>query len=129
MNVDQEPEPRDERDGELDGLRIRQHAALRRAAYRSRSHAIVAMLVCLVAVLQSAILLIQQLVHVGFDWHIPVYGCVAIAGAYGTWFFFHRAVALHRETKQSHLPAPTANPDFSTLSDGSQRWKNLEDLH
>jgi hypothetical protein len=59
---------------------------------------------------------------------VPVYGGFVIAGAYGAIFFMRRAIVLHREATQSYLKDPTTTPDFSTLSDGSQRWKNLEDL-
>jgi hypothetical protein len=123
-----EPDPIDNRDDELDGLRIRQLASLRRAAYRSRSHAIVAMLVCAVAMVQAAIFLVQHLMHIGFNWRALLYACILIAGAFGSIFFMSRAIALHREATQTHTPAPTTPPDFSSLSDGSQRWKNLEDL-
>ena len=54
---DSEPEAEgvlDYRRPDLDGLRIRQFAAMKRAAYRSRSHAIVAMLLCAVAAVHSA---------------------------------------------------------------------------
>jgi hypothetical protein len=39
-----------------------------------------------------------------------------------------RAIALHREATKSRVDTPMTPPDFSTLSDGSQRWKNLEEL-
>jgi len=125
---DEQAPERDDRADELDGLRIRQLAALRRAAYRSRSHAVVAVVVCTVAVVQSAILLIQHLRQIGLGPRVPIYCAFCLAGGYGTVFFAKRAIALHREATQSHLGAPTAAPDFSSLSDGSQRWKNLEEL-
>ena len=127
-NAESEPPPGDDRSAELDGLRIRQLATLRRAAYRSRSHAIIALLVCAVAVVHTSILLAQHLRYFGWGWRPPVYIAVILAAMYGVTFFWRRAVALHREAKQSHLETPTTPPDFSTLSDGSQRWKNLEDL-
>src|SRR6266513_1165130 len=118
----------DDRASELDGLRIRQLATLRRAAYRSRSHAIVAMLVCAAAVVQAGFLLVQHLIRIGFDARLLLYAAFILAGAYGGIFFWRRAVALHREATQSHQDNPTTPPDFSTLSDGSQRWKNLEEI-
>jgi hypothetical protein len=120
--------PHDDRSAELDGIRIRQLATLRRAAYRSRSHAIVAALVCAFAVIQAGYLLVQQLLHTGYSARILLYTGFIIAGAYCAMFFTRRAVALHREATQSHLTDPTTPPDFSTLSDGSQRWKNLEEI-
>ncbi len=124
-----QPDPIDDRAAELDGLRIRQLATLRGAAYRSRSHAVIAMLVCAVAMVQAGIFLAQQLMHVGFGWRVLVYAGIVVAGGFGTRFFMRRAIALHREATQTQLPAPTTPPDFSTLGDGSQRWKNLEELH
>lgn len=41
-------------------------------------------------------------------------------------YFGTRALAAHREIRQSHLQEPQTPPDFSTLSDGSQHSANLE---
>ena len=125
---DSDTQQETDRSAELDGLRIRQLATLRRAAYRSRSHAIVAMLVCAAAVVQAGFLLVQHLIRIGLDARLLLYGAFILAGAYGAFFFYRRAVALHREATESHLENPTTPPDFSTLSDGSQRWKNLEEI-
>jgi hypothetical protein len=116
-------------DPELDGLRIRQLSTMRRAAYRSRSHAVVAMLVCVVAVVQAAIDLIGDVRHAAIGWRIPVYLAFIVAGTVGAIFFARRASALHREAKATRLQPPATPPDFSTLGDGSQRWPNLEDIH
>jgi hypothetical protein len=42
--------------------------------------------------------------------------------------FVARIVELNHELQQSALSEPEAPPDFSTLSDGSQQWKNLEQM-
>ena len=128
--INDEPPPPTETDrsAELDGRRIRQLATMRRAAYRARSHAIIALLVCAVAVVHTSILLIQQLRYFGWGWRPPIYIAVIAAAIYGVIFFRRRAITLHSEAKQSYLTNPTAPPDFSTLGDGSQRWKSLEDL-
>jgi hypothetical protein len=130
MSEPEEPpqESADDRADELDGMRIRQLATLRRAAYRSRSHTVIAMLVCAVAVVQSMTLLVRHLVNYGVGPWVPAYAIFAIASIYGAIFFMRRAVALNRELHQVQIDRPTTPPDFSTLSDGSQRWKNLEDL-
>jgi hypothetical protein len=118
----------DDRSAELDGMRIQQLATLRRSAYRSRSYAVIAMLVCIIAMAQAALLLIQYLMRIGWGWQPILYAMFVVAGAWGGWFFMRRAMALHREAKQSYLEFPTTPPDFSTLGDGSQRWKNLEEI-
>ena len=43
-------------------------------------------------------------------------------------FFIHRAIEIHREAKRSRIEPPATPPDFSTLDNGSQRWKNLEQI-
>jgi hypothetical protein len=44
-------------------------------------------------------------------------------------YFGQRALAVHREIQTpARLPPEPTEPDFSTLSDGSQQWKNLEDI-
>jgi hypothetical protein len=130
--IEPNPEPSDDhandRDAELDGVRIRQLAAMRRATYRSRSHAVIATLVCVVAAMQATIYLVQHLLHLGFSWRVLLYAAFVIAGSYGAIFFARRAIALHREATQSRVLEPSSPPDFSTLSDGSQRWKDLEDI-
>jgi hypothetical protein len=51
--------------------------------------------------------------------------CGAIVGA--AWCA-RRASAFTREARTAVRPDPTTVPDFSTLSDGSQRARNLEDV-
>jgi hypothetical protein len=117
---------------ELNGLRIQQLATLRCAAYRSRSHAIVAMLVCAAAVVQAGIFLIQHLIRIGWAWRILIYASFVIAGAWGVWFFSRRAMALHREATQTRLHTPTARPIFRSSvmdhSDGRISKKFVERL-
>src|SRR5690242_14638162 len=99
MSDESDPESPQESDrsDELDGVRIRQLATLRRAAYRARSQAIIAAVVCAFAILQAGYLLMAQLIHTGYSGRILLYALFILAGAYGAIFFFRRAVALHRE--------------------------------
>lgn len=120
------PHPQDE----LDGLRIRQVVALRRGAYRARSYALICAAVCVVAAVQLAIITVAH-VHAhglsGRPLGYVLFACVALMlGG----FFARRALELHREarTPPSLPPAPPEGPDFSTLSDGSQQWKNLDEI-
>jgi hypothetical protein len=116
------------RDDELDGLRIRQLATMRRAAYRSRSHAIIALLLCLIAAVESILRVARDLMRRQMGWWSVFYLLIAAGGLIGTLFFARRAMALHLEATQTRLLPPTESPDFSSLNDGSQRYKNLEEL-
>jgi hypothetical protein len=58
---------------------------------------------------------------------LPIGFCFAAAAALmGSSYFIRSALLLTKEIRTSFsIPEPTTPPDFSTLSDGSQRWKNL----
>ena len=86
------------------------------------------MLFCTVAAVQAGIYLVQHLRHFGLSARVVLYTCIVIAGVYGTVYFMRRAVALHKEATASRIQPPTVDPDFSTLSDGSQRWKNFDEI-
>ena len=118
----------DERDSELDGLRIRQLSTLRRSAYRSRSYAIIAAGACVVVMAQLVLMTVRHVRVEGWSGRPIGYLIFTLFAAWGAWYFIGRAVHLHRETKRSALVDPQSAPDFSKLSDGSQRVKNLEDV-
>ncbi len=116
------------RENELSALRIRQLAGARRAAYRARSYCVIGALVCVVAVAQLAWTGVRIIRATGFGLQPTAYVVVAILAAWGAVYFFRKAMELDREAKQSSLPQATGEPDFTPLSDGSQRWKDLEDI-
>ena len=115
-------------DEELDGLRIRQFAAGRRAAYRARSYAVIATTVCVVAAGQLAWYALDHTRHVGLDVWPFAYGLGALLALLGGVFFARKTLDLHRETRRPPPKPPEADPDFSILSDGSQHWRNLEEM-
>jgi hypothetical protein len=82
---------------ELNGIKIQQIAKLRSATYRARSHMVIATLVCVGAVVESAAYLVRDWIHFGFTWRIFTTGGIALAGIFGTIFFFRRTMALNRE--------------------------------
>lgn len=116
------------RDDELDHTRITQRATLRRALYRSRSYAIIAAVVCIVAVVQLAFTTLHALRTRSFVW-TAAYLLALIAAVWGARYFYNRAVAAHREaTSSGESTNPESAPDFSTLSDGSQLHERLNDV-
>lgn len=114
-------------DDELNALRIQQRSTLRRAVYRSRSYAIIAAIVCVVAAVQVGQFAYRAIRANSATWAVA-YLFAMIGGAVGAVYFYRRALALHQETKRPELSVPDHPPDFSTLSDGSQRWENLHDV-
>ena len=115
-------------DDELDGLRIRQIAQLRRATARSRSHALVFVGVFGVAAIQLLLLVYRQLMSgQRGEWEAGL-ALTAVVCGYLAVMFWQKSQRLKREYDQSALIDPASPPDLSRLSDGSQRWKNLEDV-
>jgi hypothetical protein len=118
----------EDREDELSGLRIRQLATEKRAAYRSRSYCVIAAVGCVVATVQLAWYGIATLHTSGFRLAAIAYLLVAVSALYGAAYFFRKAMVFDREAKRSVLPETTQEPDFSTLGDGSEQWKKLEDV-
>ena len=59
------------------------------------------------------------------------YLCGILAAAMAGSYFYRRAAELTRELKRrpAALDEPQTPPDFSTLSDGSHYWKNLQEMN
>jgi len=112
----------------LTAIRIRQLAAGRRATYRARSYCVVAAAACLVSAAELVWKIIKEPRTDGWKLRAAGYALFALLATFGLVYFLLRARMLHREAKQIALPEPTTPPDFSTLSDGSNRAANLEDV-
>ena len=112
---------------ELDGQRIRKFAAVRRAAYRSRSYCVIAVGGCVVGAIE---LLYHAIAGYGVLGKVrgAAYVIVAIGLLWGAKHFAGLAANYLREAKRSALPPPTAPPDFAPLSDGSQIVRDLEQM-
>ena len=130
-DADDDAESVRDHDGELNGLRIRQHTALRRGAFRARSYALIGAAACgFGGVLLLLIAVAHTAVRRGVGM-LPLGCALASAAALALALHFARRVReLSREiaTPAPLPPPPPGGPDFSTLSDGSQRWRNLEDI-
>jgi hypothetical protein len=121
--LETETPPAQERD-DLDGLRIRQVYQLRRSLYRARRYWLVGTGVCAVAAGQIVWKLFTSSASMGVsNWRATVLAVACIVGAI---FCFRQATQLGRSARQSTLREPEQAPDLSSLSDGSQHWKNLE---
>lgn len=116
-----------DRQEELDGLRIRQLSRARRATFRTISYTLIAAIVCGVSVLQC---FWECLLSLRMHAILPAIGYVIFAAllGLGSIHFAKRMIALRREAALHPEDAPETPPDFSTLSDGSQAAKNLENL-
>jgi hypothetical protein len=118
-------------DDHLNSNRIRQMAALRRGAIRSRSYCVIAIGGCLVGAAELVFDAVRR-------WPRPfgvsglLIALLYLVGAGGLvylgFYFLNLAVRFHREAKQTALPPPTQPPDFTQLQDGSQIVKNLEEM-
>jgi hypothetical protein len=113
---------------ELDASRIQRIAKLRRAAIRSRSYCIIALVFCVVAAFQ----LIYAAIHryksgVGgiATFSYLVYAAMLLFAA---GYCIRLAGRFHREARLPPAAMPDRPPDFSKLSDGSQRARNLDQI-
>jgi len=115
------------REAELSELRISQVANLRRGAIRSRSWFIVGAVACVVGASQFVYFAIER--YRGGERHGPLRDALGAAILLMIVPYFMRKIrVLGKEIAESRLKDPATPPDFSTLSDGSQRWANLDQL-
>ena len=115
---------------ELDGVRIRQLAAVRRGAFRARSYALVVTAGCIVVAIQLLFMTVEAARGGGWGLMTTGYVLFAVALLLVAAHFGRRVRELSEELNAPAPlpPEPPGGPDFSTLSDGSQQWKNLEDI-
>ena len=121
--------PTEEADEELDGLRIRKLVQAKRSAIRARTYAIV-ILICSIFMAVQLILTDVQEVHLyGWDAWAILYTIFASAMVIIATVASRKAAGLHRESNLSDMEELEHAPHFDDLSDGSQRVKNLEEMH
>ena len=112
---------------ELNELRIRQFATMRRAVYRSRSYAIIVRSLrgyCRPACLG------RGKARRGVGLANPA-GCATGRGGLplsAAGWCLRRALDLHREGKHSSLDEPTSPPDFSSFEDGNEQSESRQDV-
>src|SRR5687767_1365219 len=88
---------------ELDGVRIRQLAALKRGAYRARSYALIVAAAGAVAGVQLIVMTLEHVLTRGWGAYPTGYVLAAAVAAMLVFHFGRRAMELHREIR---TPAP-----------------------
>jgi hypothetical protein len=116
------------RSNDLSTARIRDLSASRRALIRIRSWCVVGALVSAAAVAELGWLLALHVQQRGWFWKPVLYAALIPLASFWAVYFARRAVVATRELRKPVLKDPDTPPDFSTLSDGSQQWKNLEGM-
>jgi hypothetical protein len=111
----------------FDKLRIQNHTKLRMAAIRARSWWLIALVLALLVEVDMVINAIVYLWAHSWGWAILrlILGTIAFLAARHA---HRRAAEFKLESQQSALEEPTVPPDFSTLNNGSDRWKELENI-
>jgi uncharacterized Zn finger protein (UPF0148 family) len=116
------------RESELDGLRMRHVIVQRRAAARSRTYAVLGAGVCAMGAVKLVMMARREVGLHGWGMGEVAYGVVAVLAIVGAVYFVGRAAYWGRESRAGVIPEPEGEPDFSTLGDGSQRARDLEDI-
>jgi hypothetical protein len=127
-NTPEALEARAHEQSELDGIRIRQLAAARRAMYRQCSYCMVVAGFCAVAAGEFTWAAIALISTGHWPLRAGVYLLLAMLIMFAAVHFARRAARLHRQARRSALSEPVAPPDFSSLDNGSQRWRKLEEM-
>jgi hypothetical protein len=131
--VDAEQNARESpRSHDLDANRIRKLAILRRAADRAASYLMIGLVACIVCAA-------ELIYDAWWRWDnrgVGMRGIVLVA-AYllfgivllrAALMFYRLARSARERAARSMLTEPGTEPDFSTLQDGSQRVRDLENL-
>jgi predicted nucleic acid-binding Zn-ribbon protein len=128
------PELKAPSEEELSGMRIRQISVMRRAAYRTRSYYIIGLGACAVITIELCLMIVRSIreTHLHFRtsslFAFTAY-CLFLVGAIaGGFFFARRLIELQQEIRQSLQKEPAAQPDFSSLQDGTQHIRELEQM-
>ncbi len=112
---------------ELDNNQIKKITHIRRTAVRSRGYLLVGSIFCAALGVQT----VWNSVGRFRSNENTIAAAYLMAGAILfalAWKALVRAQHFKREADASALSDPKTPPDFSRLNDGSQSWKNLEDM-
>lgn len=113
----------------LSTLRIQKLTGERRALNRSRSFAMATAIALTIVFIQCLWLIVRNAAADtegrGASTALAI---VALLCAYAAVRLFRRSRRLAAITRQPLLEDPETEPDFSQLSDGSHRWRNLDEM-
>jgi hypothetical protein len=112
---------------QLDLQRIRRIATHHRSLVKNWRHAVIGMVFCAVAATTFMWLAYME-VATGRIRVSMRFIALIVLFIYWTAYFAIRLQHLRKHAIESGLTEPTAPPDFSALNDGSQRWRDLEDV-
>lgn len=128
------PEPKPSSEEELSGMRIRQISVMRRASYRTRSYYIIGLGACVVIAIQLCLMIVRSIREAPLHFRtsslfaFTAYCLFLIGAIAGGFFFARRLLELQQEICQSLQKEPAAQPDFSSLQDGTQHIRELEQM-
>jgi hypothetical protein len=128
------PEPttaeiQEEAEAQMDAMRVHALARGRRATIRVRSWLIVATVGCIAIageLIRKSVVALHALGRLSS--RTVIFFIFAAASLLAAAWLGRRAMAITRELAKPLLDEPETPPDFSTLSDGSQHWKNLDQM-
>ncbi len=112
---------------DLDANQIRKITHRRRAAYRSRGYLLTGSIFAAALGIQLVWNSVGRF-RGGYNVIAAAYVMAAAILFALAWRALLRAQQVKREADASALSDPKTPPDFSKLGDGSQSWKNLEDM-
>ena len=117
------------REAELDMMRIRQLTTARRAAIRARTYLLVGCVIFATAAINLVIEAVQRLRYEKV-WDARTFSFIAFSAACFmiAYYFMSRMLEISKELGRSAIEDPVTPPDFSTLSDGTQTARDLEDV-
>jgi len=134
IEATESPGPKPSSEEELSGMRIRQISVMRRAAYRTRSYYIIGLGACVVIAIELCLMIVRSIreTHLHFRtsslFAFAAYCLFLIGAIAGGFFFARRLIELQQEIRQSLQKEPAAQPDFSSLQDGTQHIRELEQM-
>jgi hypothetical protein len=119
---------REDRDDEIEAAAIRRIVVERRALLRTRGYYLVLTWACVALAAQMMWMMAHALTNGGWQNWLVIYPAAALFLLVMGRDLWMRARKLGEQVRKSALAEPSLPPDFKDLSDGSQKWNNLDQL-